>query len=347
VNAKTDWVYSRVVNKGNVIFPRMPFWLGQVELSKMSEADGTTADALVRSLHAYALAPSEPSSENALVCARVLVLDDAEADARRYGNMHVVESVRAYRDHVLPLMPIHVTDAGCMMDLKTREVVPLLPNVHKERGYGAAATFDELARHPLHTLNLLFAAPAKFGALGAAFRRSSHWRDLAVNGLDEGQTLLLHWMAAECLCKVRRDEDIVPKLLACLGFPLGQTARRVGTATMKRLVSLPNYRSWRERLADCLGALRVARNHIVHAGYRDIDLSALLRADQRHLGMRMLAIVSHRLAEFALSALNLLTPTVEDMWCRYEHLTDGQLETLARWAIDRASETTPRRRWAR
>jgi len=240
------------------------------------------------------------------------------------------------------LSPLRATEAGYLYDVRRRTASPLTPPWKGRERAGISAMMDEVALHPLHVLNTLYVAPKAFGELGDAFRRSSHWRELAAGADDEGEALLLYWMAAECLCKARHDEEIGSKLLAACGFPTGKVAQSLDVALARRLSGLPTYRQWRRQLASLFDALRRARNQIVHAGYRHVELPNLFPGDQLALAMFVLPLTTRCLADMALESLNLRHRTITEMWQRYGTVMGPHgLEHHATWFIDRLEDPRP------
>ena len=331
-----DWIYCRLVDRGSFIFPRRPFWLGQVEFSDTGMDALDCAAALGASMKAFAVSETGEGWAR-LVRARLLMPHVVADDAMKYGAFHLVETLQAFNSHLsMGMSKLRLTDAGYLYDLRGRTASPLTPPWKGREFNGMSAMLDELAYHPLHVLNTLYVAPTAFGELGDAFRRSSHWRELAASAEDEGEALLLYWMAAECLCKVRHDEDIASKLLAACGFPTGHIARGLDAVRARQLAALPNHRAWRRQLTGLFDALRITRNQIVHAGYRHVDLPKLMREDQRVLGRIVLPLTTRSLANMALQTLNLHLTTIPAMWQRYETVIGPRgVQHHARWFMER------------
>jgi len=240
MTTQTDWIYCRLVDRSTFVVARKPFWFGQMELSGDSEPNANCKTALDVSMSAYAI--SNNTGDRALLSrARLLFLRTDEGEARRSGYRHLAESVRAINAHLaFPTTGIRVTDAGYLFDLRARLAIPFLPPAANREFGSIMAMLDIAARDPLHILNTLFVAPKAFGELGDAFRRSSYWRELASKAEDEGESLLLFWMACECLCKVDRDDQTGTKILAAAGFPTHAIAKMLGEGQSRSLTTLPN-----------------------------------------------------------------------------------------------------------
>jgi len=339
MTTQTDWIYCRLVDRSNFIVARKPFWFGQMELSGDSEPNVNCKTALELSMRAHRI--SNNSGNGALLTrARLLLLKTDHDEARRCGDQNLAESVRAINAHLaFPTTGIRVTDAGYLFDLRARLAVPFLaPVADRQLGY-TMAMLDIAASDPLHILNTLFVAPKAFGELGDAFRRSSYWRELASKAEDESESLLLFWMACECLCKTSRDDQTGTKILAAAGFPTNAIAKMLGESQSRSLTTLPNYRAWRKTLSELVNALRIARNQIVHVGYRDVDLPELLREDQQRCWKTLLPRVAKCLADMALTALGQRCGTVGEMWQLYPSvLNQNGIRHHANWFINRLEE---------
>lgn len=330
------WIYCRLVDRGGLLLPGGAMWIGPVELSNRSEAASEVRGALRESMEAFVV--SEPVEEwRRLASARVLVPAATREEAIRVGAFHVNETVEMYNLHAaIGLGELRLTDAGYVQNLESRESVPLLPPRPERNFSGTSAMIDDVAHHPFHTLSTLLAAPAAFGQLGEAFRRSSHWQALAKRADRDDERLLFFWMAAECVAKVREDEEVMSKLLAACGFPVGRLLRSISSSTAEALAGVRDYKIWRKRLEALFEQMRIARNGIVHSGFRHVDLPAMFAGDDLRLGMRALTLGARQLASMALQGVNLGVTTIDAMWPLYERLFEGSgVVRHAEWVIER------------
>jgi hypothetical protein len=332
----SDWVYCRLVDRGMFIFPRMPYWLGQVEFSEPPPSDSAHGAALKQSMAAFGVAESGEGWQR-LVRARILMPNVSAADAQKYGEFHLTEAVQSFNSHLsMGFGGLRPTLAGYLDNIRTRGVTALSPPWNRDVLAGCSAMLDEVAVHPAHVLNHLYVAPLAFGELGDAFRRSSHWRELATQTEDKGESLLLFWMAAECLCKQTHDEEIRSKLLAACGFPTGRLSDALGHAIARELTIIAGYRQWRGELMGLFDALRNARNRIVHSGYRHVDLPALFGKKRPEQAVLALQLATKCLGDMALQGINVGKRSIGEMWQHYPGLISSNgLVRHATWIIDR------------
>jgi hypothetical protein len=333
----SDWICCRLVDAGRTRFPRPKFWIGQVEFLEGREADERCVSAMARSMDAHAIADSGAGASR-ILRTRVLIPSTARDEAEKASLFHLRETVEAFNAHISLLGPeLKLLGAGYTYDIQSRECRPLLPKIDAPQFAFTAFIGDALVVHPLHVLNTLYAADATaYGVLGSALRRSAHWRSLAAESDDAGQALLFQWMAAECLCKEDHDENIEPKLMAAAGFPGGRFLSGVDGAERRRLTALPSYQGWREQLAKHVNAMRLARNRIVHEGFRYIDLPDFLGAERSAAVERLLPLIAKSLADMALMALATQVVDLRTMWDNYPRGTHPEgLVRHASWYIDR------------
>jgi hypothetical protein len=113
--------------------------------------------------------------------------------------------------------------------------------------------------------------------LSDRYIRSAHWARNASRDRNLHFRLLFNWLATECLLKTQRDEDIVPKMMFCLGFPMGQLHAKLDPVFRTSLEAHPKYDAWKQIIHSWINSIRQFRNDTVHHGYRawDIDEASL------------------------------------------------------------------------
>ena len=78
---------------------------------------------------------------------------------------------------------------------------------------------------------------------------------------------------------VKKDDDIVPRLLWALGFPNGPGAGVLSAAFVKALGAHPTIGAWKRQIEDRLLRMKTFRNDSVHSGFRRQDVSATVLKD--------------------------------------------------------------------
>jgi hypothetical protein len=313
----------------NLIFPRDPWPYGQFEFSRREDPFPAAEAVFQRELGALEHPPIRPLRMRACVV----------------GEVDAVEAVRQIRDHAnetLALMQVDflsshscspvLTNVGYVLDLQTNRASGLPPSGRARPG-GTLALLDEVAHNPTATLTLLLAADSRvFGELGSALRRSAHWRNVAKSSSDRVQYVLMTWMACEVLCKVSECDNVSTRILAASGFLTGRYAqilRQADRATLKTNRSKIEY--WRRELFRLVESCRKLRNAIVHAGYRDIEMTAFLTAADFTTLRRFLGMALPRLQGLAVVGLQLGMRRVKEVWAHLDQVfyynTATRLET--------------------
>jgi hypothetical protein len=333
---KSDWLYCRIIDRGNFIMPRHEYWFGHVEFSSEPEVNERCSEAVRESLRAYAVSAASEGWQR-LVRARVVLRDESAEEAVRSGAVYLKETVRLFNTYVAHFMPVRETEAGYLFNLRTSAVTALRPDPAKRNPFGISAMMDDHALHPQYILNmLLVTAPDVYGELGRAFRRCAHWRELANTADDESERLLLNWMSAECLAKLAEGDQVSPRLLAAVGLPSRAVAKKLSSREGAALAALPTARSWRKRLGRSFDAVRRARNRIVHSGYRHVDLVSMLSSEELAQAKDVLPITTRCLSDMALMALNQGSRTLTQMWATYPAaLAPNSVVDRASWFLGR------------
>lgn len=212
---------------------------------------------------------------------------------------------------------MELLDAGYVMNLSTGQVIAL-SSKPSERLFGTTIQMDPYASHPKLILNTLLSAdPKRFGELGQAFKRSVHWSRLSKGFEDDGGKLLLSWIACESLSKTNEMENIAPKLLATLGFSRSTYFNKLPSAEKRALEAILKRKPWEKRLQEIFEKFRLARNNIVHSGFRELDLADQLSFSEILLIKRSLQMLIPRLHKLAIDALEMGITSLEQMWARY------------------------------
>lgn len=346
LKSKRDWIYCRVIDRGRFSFPRSSFWFGNFEFASNLGADVNCMDALRESMAANAMSDSG-SGWGRMTTARTVMMDETADDARHNGAATLLETVRIFNAYVSMLAPLEIRSPGYLYDIQTRSATPLLPPPPEYNPIGQVMMTDDVAHHPQHVLTMLLVSSAeRWGELAMAFRRSTHWRELALGAQDESERLLLHWMAAECLTKTDHDDAVGPRLLAAVGLPTALCNPLSGADAS--VLRSPNVRFERKRLVAIVDQLRAARNEIVHRGYRKVDLISILPEESISFANELLPIATQSLNEAALVALDLGLRSVSEMWQAYPRiLGPGGVAARASWFLGRVDESTNRRRASR
>jgi len=309
---KHDWLFSGVVDGGNLALPRDPFQLGGFEITRWLDPFPGVAEALNTSLSAFGY-----DTSRAHLRMSTLVGYCTRAEARRQGTLFAREALMLFRNSNVFVQRLRLLEAGYLMRMSDRAAVPLLPSATANL-IGPFMMFDEHLTHPAHILNLLMRMPPeRYGQLGAAVRRSAHWADLASRTEDLAEQLFMQWVSIECLCRVDPNESINAKVATAARFPSGRFEVVLPVDERAAIAALPNYREWRRRVTELINKLRDLRNDIAHGGFRELDVRARLDEREIYLARRLLAFAYQGVGTLTLHALERGITTIAEMWDRY------------------------------
>ena len=332
MNGYSDWVFCVAIDAPGLIFSHDPWCFGQFELTRHPDPLPGCEEALQASATDLAVALSTSQLR-----AKTFFLDSTREDTQRFGALHVRETLDLFALAHIMVRP-RPLEAGYLFDLRQSKAYPFLqsPQRATAKMMGTVALLDERATRNEQVLtSLLSSDPSKFGELGAALRRSTHWARLAREAVDRGERLMMFWMAAETLSRVEESELLTSKFAAAAGFPSSQYDQSLeATDKTQRdgLRALSDFKTWQTRLKKLFEDLRDARNAVAHSGYRELEMAEFFSdTELRILGAAMPTVVSS-LQSMAVNGLAIGLRTIGEMWERYgECIRAGSSVPLATW----------------
>jgi len=200
---------------------------------------------------------------------------------------------------------IKLLNCGIIRDLETA-----LQFVRKQaNGFFHSPAFHILQReiNPIDSAQAFLSLPDN--ELKNALLRSIHWSRRSKLESSLQLKCLFRWFAAETIAKTG-DEDITPKLMQALGFPLGKIGIILPKSLIDLLINHPDYTYCKKTACDFLNDLRNFRNDTVHTGFRewDYDKNKLQICD--HLVSMALSRLQNHALTAALSAMT----TIAEFW---------------------------------
>jgi hypothetical protein len=304
---KSDWLIGMLVAEEQHWFSASPYCVGMVEITRRPEIEPAIVRALAASANAAGL-----QLKNDVLLARVGVRDATEAEAWRFGRLALTEVLEALtlegpfglRGRVLPV--------GFAFDLRGGRAVPMLPSEAPTSLFGMIGQIDNETTHPLHSLRHILAQhPSQRSELGSNLIRSLHWKELA-HGASQVDRFLFSWIALEVLGKSGEGHAVGHRIAASLG--LVRDARVLGPAGQSAYRD-PRIKKWRRTVLDELEVCRKLRNHIVHAGFREVDALYSGTSYEQHLVLLRQALP--RLQHLAVNAIVLGAVSTKDLWGSY------------------------------
>lgn len=146
--------------------------------------------------------------------------------------------------------------------------------------------------------------------LKSALFRSYHWLRKAKLESTLQLKNIFRWFALETLAKVKNLENINPKIMQALGFPLGLIGLYVKRDFIKSYKNHEDYLHIERFVKDTLKEMRDFRNNTVHSGFRQWDISD----DKLYDFKNILLLAVPRLQKFVIEALFQDINRIEVFW---------------------------------
>lgn len=154
--------------------------------------------------------------------------------------------------------------------------------------------------------------------------KSLHWSRHATWEKNLQMRILFNWFSIESLLKLDQNDNVAPKAMLAMGFPIGQKKNEVPVSIMQELENHPEYTSWKRLITNDMDKIREYRNNSVHLGFRPWDLSESELKKYSFL-TEIARNSSQKLAQYAISSgcKNAL-----DLWSEAPKLLD-KIDNLA------------------
>lgn len=109
--------------------------------------------------------------------------------------------------------------------------------------------------------------------LGRQIRRSLHWARKMRWEVNPQLRVLFRWFSMEAILVEHKDDNIVPRILACLGFFKGKISSYIRPDIIHKQQTYLGYARIKERTEGLLDKIRLFRHDSVHGGFRVQDIS--------------------------------------------------------------------------
>jgi hypothetical protein len=140
--------------------------------------------------------------------------------------------------------------------------------------------------------------------------RSYYWSRKANLEGNRQLRVLFRWFAMETIWMLSKDDDIVPRIMWVLGFPVGPAARMLSRIFVSSLQAHPTISAWKSQIEQRLRAVKTFRNDSVHSGFRPQDVAGSSIREFDRIGLiacsRVQAIASAGISAGVATASELL-----------------------------------------
>lgn len=109
--------------------------------------------------------------------------------------------------------------------------------------------------------------------LGLQIRRSLHWARKLRWESNTQLRILFRWFSMESILMEYKNDDIVPRILTCLGLFTGKVSQTIREDIMTKHQSYLGYSAAKDRAHDLLVEIHGFRHDSVHGGFRAQDIA--------------------------------------------------------------------------
>lgn len=299
----SDFLIIRLLNLGALIYPNS-FCLGAVEVRPAKCDTPEEKECFKEAL--------EKNNEklNLDFGTRVAcIIKDADnlSEALNVSQALFEESLDVMSLEANGMASLELMKSGIARDLTSNKLQPLV----REKKFSPSNVFVlQKDRYPKITQKEYILLNKDKIDLCGRFLKSLHWSRHASWEQNLQMQLLFNWFSVEALLKVDKDDDVAPKAMLAMGFPIGSKNGEVPTQLLLNLEKHPNYKNWKKIITKNMKEIRDFRNNSVHSGFRLWDISEDKMLKYSYL-MKIACSSCHRLGQQAISSG---CETTEKLW---------------------------------
>ncbi len=211
---------------------------------------------------------------------RITTFVDAERQSEmvNQADLKFEETLDCLSLEPIFVVPPVLSDVGFTMSLGTGRIDIIPPAGAHPQGMTAQIMSEPFLQVDMPQMIL---AGARHEA-SERLLRAAHWYRLSRNEPNRLLRVLFRWFALETLCKVENGNDVIPRIMLCMGFFMGKS----GQQYLSRAVSLEKlggYKMYKKRVNNDLDAVKRLRNSAVHEGARTHEVAPVELKRYEHL----------------------------------------------------------------
>ena len=261
-----DYLVVRLANPKGIYYPRS-FCLGNVEIRPPKTDTPDESECLKVSLEKN----QEDANLNVAMRLAAIVEDVSDQEDAYIQTQHLFEeALDVLATEQFGLSSVSLMKSGFVRDLISGDLIP-----RELKEFSPSTSFHIIRdRFPQISFKEYLLLGREIEIYNR-FLRSLHWSRHA--GWEENLQIkiLFNWFSIEALFKLDKDDDIVPKAMLSMGFPIGQMKNNVDTGLISQLESHTDYKPFRELIHRNMKEIRDFRNDSVHSGFRSWDISSI------------------------------------------------------------------------
>jgi len=316
-NEISDWLVVRILPLGS-FYAGHSFSVGQVEISYKPMEPPAAQKALEESKKSF----NYEADISFLPRAKVIVRNTNRIQALNQGSQLIEEVLDVINFCALDFGDVRTLGIGYLQDLLTKQYHP----VHRADD----VAFDS----PMFVLDTELDNPYPWNLFRILLEKPKHSRSEleqrvlnAVSWLRQAKfqrntvrELLFRWIALEVLLKERKRKVIANKALVAIGFPESKIFKKLEPAIQQELKTEQKFKLWKKELEKRFKDIQNLRKHIVHEGFKDIELSTAGCTLPLEDYLQAIRMAAARAIGFACVGLALGCKTVQELWARKEEI---------------------------
>jgi hypothetical protein len=265
-------VAVRLLDHRGMYFPRT-YCLNRVEIRNGARDTPSERKKIAKSNQAFGDARPDD-------CMRIVTVVEAGSDgeADSIAEEHFEEALDVLAPGFFGMSRMALLPTGIYRHLPSMNVTARLPG----RDHTSGTSF-RIMREPFPQLDFpQFLLTETKTDLKQRLVRSYHWSRKANLEANRQLRVLFRWFAMETIWMLSKDDDIVPRIMWVLGFPVGPAARMLSQTFVSNLQAHPTISAWKNKIEQRLRAVKTFRNDSVHSGFRlqDVARSAIREFDR-------------------------------------------------------------------
>ncbi len=251
-----DYLCVRLLDDKGHHFPKT-YSLGKVDIRPGKNDSSQEIDAISDSMKDCS------STSDINLSPRIVTIVKSENIKKAYKESSLIfeEHIDCFINQPSGFVDVKITNIGYIIDLSSYTIIPITSDIYKKREFpGSVFHIMDDEFDSIDSIKLLLNYRGNSNV--EILIRSSYWRRKARNEINEQFKLLFFWFAIEALCKENENDDIVPKIMLCLGLITNKYGIILNQTFLKKLMNYPDYKIMKNKISkDLWEPLKISFTH--------------------------------------------------------------------------------------
>lgn len=253
------YLVVRITDDSSFFLPKTKSF-GEVDLRPGNKDLNHELEALQSSLGAYGL------SLNLELCPRLVTIvkaNDTE-EANIIAELIFEETLDCFDIYSYGLTENSLLPVGYIINLDDYMITSLKPKTRLM----SSSIFHIIPEKYPRVEEFQYILSISRNELSESLIRSGHWARKARMESSTQLKFIFRWIALESICKISKEDDIIPKIMLALGFITSKYITQLDYNIIQKLYSDSSYRIYKKWLHKKLKYMKKYRNNTVHKGFR-------------------------------------------------------------------------------